>query len=138
MEIEAIGGVVGSANSETVNSIDLEGFLELFITQLTYQDPLEPTKNEDFLAQMAQFAALDQQRQANEGISGLTSISSTSQSVDMIGRSVEVSTDTVNISGTVTAIRYSDSGALLTIEDSDGAITPNVRLSQITLIQDTE
>lgn len=33
-------------------------FLKLLTTQLTYQDPLEPTDNQAMLAQMAQFSAL--------------------------------------------------------------------------------
>ena len=33
-------------------------FLRLLTTQLTMQDPLEPTDNKEMLAQMAQFSAL--------------------------------------------------------------------------------
>ncbi len=40
---------------ETLNQGD---FLRLLTTQLTFQDPLEPTNNEAMLAQMAQFSAL--------------------------------------------------------------------------------
>ncbi|WP_185976781.1 flagellar hook assembly protein FlgD [Catenovulum sediminis] len=136
MQVDAIGSTVGSTSSESVNSIDLEGFLKLFITQLTYQDPLEPTKNEDFLAQMAQFAALDQQRQVNEGVSGLATISSSQQSLSLLGKSIAVNTSVGNVSGEVTAIRYTTDGAELTIRQADGNFIPSIKMSQITLIQE--
>ena len=34
-------------------------FLQLFATQLQNQDPLEPTKQEDFLLQLAQFSMVE-------------------------------------------------------------------------------
>ncbi len=39
-------------------SLDQGDFLRLLTTQLTLQDPLEPTDNEEMLAQMAQFSSL--------------------------------------------------------------------------------
>ncbi|WP_285712077.1 flagellar hook capping FlgD N-terminal domain-containing protein [Erythrobacter oryzae] len=39
-------------------SLDGGDFIKLLTTQLTFQDPLEPTDNQDMLAQMAQFSAL--------------------------------------------------------------------------------
>ncbi|MCR9179070.1 flagellar hook capping FlgD N-terminal domain-containing protein [Erythrobacter sanguineus] len=41
-----------------LGSLDGGDFLRLLTTQLTFQDPLEPTDNEAMLAQMAQFSSL--------------------------------------------------------------------------------
>jgi len=41
-----------------LGALDGGDFLKLLTTQLTFQDPLEPTDNEAMLAQMAQFSAL--------------------------------------------------------------------------------
>lgn len=41
-----------------MQSLGQADFLKLLTTQLTMQDPLEPTDNKDMLAQMAQFSAL--------------------------------------------------------------------------------
>lgn len=41
-----------------LGSLDGGDFIRLLTTQLTFQDPLEPTDNQDMLAQMAQFSAL--------------------------------------------------------------------------------
>lgn len=35
-------------------------FLKLFVAQMKHQDPMEPLKNEQFLAQMAQFSTVEQ------------------------------------------------------------------------------
>jgi len=44
--------------SNGMQSLGQADFLKLLTTQLTLQDPLEPTDNKDMLAQMAQFSAL--------------------------------------------------------------------------------
>ncbi|WP_185232984.1 flagellar hook assembly protein FlgD [Teredinibacter franksiae] len=135
MAIDAIGTAVSTNSGAASNSIDLEGFLKLFITQLTYQDPLEPTKNEEFLAQMAQFSGLEQQRQTTERVTGILTMNSSSQSVSMLGKRIEVVEDGRSLSGTVTAVRFTQEGPLLTLQDSDGNSIPNIRLSQISLVR---
>lgn len=42
-----------------------DAFLKLMITQLRYQDPLEPMDNQESIAQMAQFSALEQMQNLN-------------------------------------------------------------------------
>ena len=44
-------------------------FLTLLTTQLRHQDPLEPTKQEDFLSQLAQFSTLEGIEELNDNIS---------------------------------------------------------------------
>ena len=41
----------------------------LLTTQLRHQDPLEPTKQEDFISQLAQFATLEGIEKLNENVS---------------------------------------------------------------------
>jgi len=47
-----------------MQALDQSDFLRLLTTQLTQQDPLEPTDNKDMLAQMAQFSALAAQTES--------------------------------------------------------------------------
>lgn len=54
-------------------------FLQLLVTQLQHQDPLEPTKQEDFLAQLAQFSTLEGIEELNENIDGFLSTQLESQ-----------------------------------------------------------
>ena len=48
-------------------------FLQLLVTQLRHQDPLEPTKQEDFLAQLAQFSTLEGIEKLNADVEGFLS-----------------------------------------------------------------
>lgn len=43
-------------------------FLQLLVTKLRYQNPLEPASDEDFVAQLAQFATLEQMEKISAGI----------------------------------------------------------------------
>lgn len=47
-------------------------FLKLLVTKLRYQDPLAPASDEDFVAQLAQFATLEQMEKISAGIESST------------------------------------------------------------------
>ncbi|WNO11334.1 flagellar hook assembly protein FlgD [Teredinibacter sp. KSP-S5-2] len=137
MPVDAIGGILSSAsdNSTSTNSMSQEDFIKLFLTELNYQDPLEPVDNKEFLAQIAQFAAVDQNRKTTESIENLIYITSTQQSVSLLNKRVEVRTSDSVLFGTVTAIRFTQDGPRLTIAQTNGNIIPDIRLSQVSLIQ---
>ncbi len=42
------------------SELDKDAFIQLLVTQMKYQDPLEPMDNSQMLAQLAQFTALEQ------------------------------------------------------------------------------
>jgi len=81
------------AKSGTSASMGQKDFLTLFTTQLKCQDPLDPVKNEAFVAQLAQFSQLEATTSMDqtlknyvESMAGERMMSSTS----MIGKSVSV------------------------------------------------
>ncbi len=45
-----------------------DDFLQLLITKMTHQDPLNPMQDEDFVAQLAQFSSLEQMANINESL----------------------------------------------------------------------
>lgn len=67
-----------------------DDFLQLLVAQLSAQDPLNPQKDTEFIAQMAQFSALEQTRTMQSDISGLRSEQQTAQAASMIGRTVSL------------------------------------------------
>ena len=52
-------GVVNQSKTASSNAMDQKAFLTLFTTQLKNQNPLDPMKNENFVAQLAQFSQLE-------------------------------------------------------------------------------
>ena len=61
--------------------LDRDAFLRLLTTQLQFQDPLNPMEDHAFVAQLAQFSALEQQQQTNLNIQR-------TQAFSMVGRDV--------------------------------------------------
>lgn len=47
------------------SNLDKDDFLLLLVTQMQYQDPLEPTDNTEYVAQLAQFSELEQMQNLN-------------------------------------------------------------------------
>lgn len=137
MAIDAIGTALSSTTSElTQSQLGQEDFIKLFLTELTFQDPLEPVDNREFLAQMAQFANLEQTRVSNENSENLVTMNATSQSLGLLGRQVEVTNQSGNSTiGSVSAITFSTNGPVLTVKKSDGSVQTDVRLAQIKLVR---
>ena len=48
------------------NGMDKDAFLQILVTQLKNQDPLEPQNNDAFIAQMTSFSTLEQITNTND------------------------------------------------------------------------
>lgn len=136
MPVDAIGGVFNTQNTGAPSrtSINQDEFIRLFLTQLQFQDPLEPVDNREFLAQLAQFTALEQSRQTSQNTTDLLSMNATSQAVTLLNRRVEVNASGTAFTGTVSAVNFNSNGAQLTVTRTDGTVQTGVRLSQVTLV----
>ncbi|QDH70141.1 flagellar hook assembly protein FlgD [Marilutibacter alkalisoli] len=137
MPVDAIGGVVNPQDATLTqnNTIDQEDFIKLFLAQLQFQDPLEPVDNREFLAQLAQFTALEQSRQTSQNTNDLLSMNATSQAIALLNRQVDVAGMGVPLSGTVIAVQFTTSGPQISVRDSEDQVITGVRLSQVTLVK---
>lgn len=68
-------------------------FMQLLVTQLQNQDPLEPLKNQDFLAQLAQFSTLESMDNLNRQFSSYLSAQLLSQGAELLGRTIRYGAD---------------------------------------------
>src|SRR5690625_955114 len=83
--------VIRNASEDVLGKDD---FLQLLVTQLTHQDPLDPVADQEFIAQLAQFSALEQMQNVSKGIEQLTElqlwIGGMGQAASLVGRTVVV------------------------------------------------
>jgi len=138
MPVDAIGGTAATQESALPqsNTINQEDFIRLFLAQLQFQDPLEPVDNREFLAQLAQFSALEQSRQLSQNTADMLSMDASTQAVSLLNRQVDMSVvGGVTKSGTVVAVSFGTAGPELSVRDSAGTVTTGVRLSQVTLVK---
>lgn len=134
MTISAASSVSSTAGSQ-VNNLNMQDFLKVLLTQLTYQDPLKPMDNQQFMAQVAQFTALGQTQQMNNNIETLVSNQASLQSVGLIGRTVDITTSSGTATGTVSAISLSGTSPQLTIKAGTGGTLTGIGLSQVIAVR---
>lgn len=127
---------LNATSSATSNSsLTLQDFLQVLMTQLTYQDPLQPMDNQTFLAQIAQFTTLEQTQEMNSNIQMLVNNQAVQQSVGLIGHKVAITTSNGPQEGNVASINLSGSTPQLTITTTSGTTLSGISVSQITSIQ---
>ena len=141
MTIQSIGTTLSSGSGTTAlqgADLTLQDFLQVLMTQLSYQDPLKPMDNEQFMAQMAQFSTLEEMQQQNDSTDSLLTIQSAQQSVGLLGTTVQVTTSTGSEIGTVDTITFASDGTpQLTVQASDGSVLTGINLSQVSIVQQT-
>jgi len=115
---------VASSVSSTLSSTD---FLNLLVSELQNQDPLNATSTTDFINQLTSYANFSEQQSINSSMTSLAgSFSSlvTLNSVNYIGHTVEAKTDTATLSSGSATFGYSLSSAAsdvsISVKDSSG------------------
>ena len=100
------------------------------MTQLQHQDPLDPQKNEEFVAQLAQFSSLEQLTNANDSLDSLYVAMASMNNASMtqlLGKEVLAYGDTVHYDGSGEMdLNYESAGdatsATLTVTDESGKV----------------
>ncbi len=79
--------------------------MKLLVTQLASQDPLNPQQDTQFIAQMAQFTALEQAKEMATNIASLRTEQEFLQANALLGRTVALQTgQDTSTTGTVSAV----------------------------------
>lgn len=95
MDVNAMSTFTGtgsaSATAVASKTMGKEAFLKLLITQLQYQDPMNPADSTEFTAQLAQFSSLEQLSNVNENLNTLKLYQASmnnAQAVSLIGKEI--------------------------------------------------
>lgn len=112
------------------NQLGKDAFLKLLVTQMQYQDPLNPSTNTEYVAQLATYSQLEE-------LQNLSATATNSQAFGLVGKNVVIKSDDSNgetkyISGTVDFVNVSGgktqisvNGSLYSIDKLDSIIDDN-------------
>ena len=113
--------------------LDATAFIKLLTVQLANQNPLEPMKDSDFFAQLAQLGTVN-------GIDKMKGSLDMSQAAGMLGRTVSGSQIAATVgsqtsfSGVVERVSLRDGTQTVTVKQADGSTT-DVKLSAVQSIE---
>jgi len=122
MPVDSVSNNTGTPTLKTASrgssTLGKNEFLKLLTSQLANQDPLAPTDNQQFIAQLAQFASVEQAEASNARLDALIVAQAANNQTavaNLVGKDISFKTDTVKLGASGAA---SISGRL----DSDAAI----------------
>ena len=132
----AITAIDSSRSALAASSMGMEDFLKILMAQLTFQDPMKPMDNQQFMAQMAQFTSLEQTQQMNDKLSQLITNQAALQSVGLIGRTVDIQNAGGGMStGAVSSLSLSGAAPVISITTTGGVELVNIGLQQIVAVR---
>jgi flagellar basal-body rod modification protein FlgD len=105
------------APKEQTDIFSSDGFLKILAGQIKGQNPLEPMKDTEFIAQMAQFSQLEQITNLAKDMKAMSMSSQLSQGASLIGKNVTYTPEgaTNPVSGTVQSLRVGGDGRSLSL-----------------------
>ncbi|HLL90959.1 MAG TPA: flagellar hook capping FlgD N-terminal domain-containing protein [Tepidisphaeraceae bacterium] len=95
-----------------------QDFIKMMITQLQNQDPMQPAKNEELLAQMSQISQMESSGQLTETLKGITQQNQIGSAAALIGKSVKgLDSNNNDLTGNVVAVSVTSDGANLELDN---------------------
>lgn len=129
MALDSVAPVT-TANNQA-GQINQQDFLRILLTQLTAQDPLKPMDNTAFVTQLAQFSQLEQAQEMSANLGQLLSVQTATQTVGLLGHTVQVTNGFGTVSGQVTDISLNGDTPVVTVHPDSGTDLTGVDLSRI-------
>lgn len=114
-----------SSNSETDstdndNTLGQEVFLELLVTEMQYQDPLNPMDGTEYVAQLAQLSTVEQLTTLNDNMSQFLQYQNLYEGSSLIGKTVEINDG--EVTGVVSKISLEDGNTYVYIDDEQYSV----------------
>ena len=116
-------GMFGTADSSATgkgSAADKDMFLQLLVAQMRYQDPMNPTDSSQFLAQSAQFTALEKMQDVADKTAQLFQAQVSFGASGFIGKTVSwTDSDGVTQTGSVHGVTFGTDGPMLDVGATD-------------------
>jgi flagellar basal-body rod modification protein FlgD len=121
-------GTTATTRSSSNLPINQNQFLELLMTELKNQNPMNPNSSDpmQFVTELAQFTAVEQQTNTAEATKAIATSQSTTSAIALLGHTVTYTDPSTGAaaSGTVQSVDITSSGPTLTINGTSG-ISPS-------------
>ncbi|HPF13867.1 MAG TPA: flagellar hook capping FlgD N-terminal domain-containing protein [Planctomycetota bacterium] len=136
--ISALSNLYSAPDSQAApgSALDRDAFMQLLVAQMKNQDPTEPTSNEQFIAQLAQFSSLDEMKGVNENLVALAALqqgnalmAQLTNASTLIGNNVVYDSDLGQKEGTVDSVRFENGTVVLQV---DGQSVPLSAVLEVT------
>lgn len=124
-----------TATQSSAFGLDFQSLLGIILTELTYQDPLKPVDNFEFVSQLAQFSQLQQSQTLNDQVTNLLAAQAATQATGLIGKTVDVLGGVTPVSGQVTAVSFTSGQPLITITTPDDQTITNISIADISQVR---
>jgi len=131
----ALSAVTAAGSSQSAFGLDFQSLLRIILTQLTYQDPLKPVDNFQFVSQLAQFSQLQQSQSLNDQVTNLLAAQAATQATSLLGRTVDFSAGATSLSGTVQAVSFTTGQPTMTIHTADGQTISNISIADVAQVR---
>ena len=125
------------------DALGKDAFLQLLVTQMQNQDPLDPQDNGEYLAQLAQFSALEQMTNVADNLDSLSTIVNNIDTSVLVGQlsgmigqdlrwtqTLDDGTELV-LDGEVTGVSISDGSPTVIAKDAESGATHQVAINNI-------
>jgi flagellar basal-body rod modification protein FlgD len=120
-------------------SMDKQDFLTLLLTQLQFQDPLNPQDPAEFVSQLAQFSSLEQLINVNSKLDDFSTTIASLQSTDQMGQAVALLGKTIKAQGNIFQVNSGEAGDVSCVLGGDASkVTVSIYNSSGTLVRTLE
>ena len=137
MSTTAVGSSTSSGGAAALQSskfnLKTEDFIKMMVTQLQNQDPMEPAKNQELLAQMSQIGQLQSANSLQDSLKGMVLQNQIGSASALIGKTVQ-GLDSADdpVTGIVNSVKVASDGVSLELDTGK-----SLMLSRVTQIAPT-
>lgn len=137
--IGALGSTNNEFQSEALQNLDKDAFLQLLVAQMKYQNPLSPVDSNEYLAQAAQYASVEQLENMAQSQAELRSMQMVSIATDLVGKEVTAvnSFTGAQVTGIVEGIRFGSEPVLI-VDGAEVALSSVISVGRVPTAPETE
>lgn len=144
MQVSPVSGSTGAETAAPTTQkaatdafgLSFESLLKIILTQLTYQDPLKPMDNFEFVSQLAQFSQIQIGQTANEKLEAMATAQANVQATSLLGKSVDIPAGATVLTGKVVSISFDNGSPRIAIMTPDNKTISNISINSVSQIRD--